>query len=77
MKKIIAILFSSMMVAALSACSAGDNSTITSPRIGSFIDSYCTLYTPVMNTSKGTVYKCEETGKYIICSNSECDIYSE
>lgn len=77
MKKIIAILFSSMMFAVLTACSAADNSTITSPRMGSYIDSYCTLYTPVMNTTKGIVYKCEETGKLIICSNSECEIYSE
>ncbi len=76
MKKNIAILFSSMMVAALSACSAGDDSTISSPRMGSYIDSYCTLYTQVMNTSQGTVYKCEETGNLIICSGSECESYS-
>ena len=33
MKKLIAILFSTMIVVALSACSAADDSTITSPRM--------------------------------------------
>ena len=33
MKKLIAILFVSMFVVALSACSAADDSTITSPRM--------------------------------------------
>lgn len=34
MKKIISILFASLMLASLVACSAADNSTITSPRMG-------------------------------------------
>lgn len=37
MKKYIAILFCSMMLAALAACSAGNDSTITSPRMGKAI----------------------------------------
>ncbi|WP_304246650.1 hypothetical protein [Fibrobacter succinogenes] len=38
MKKFIAILFCSMMLAALTACSAGNDSTITSPRMSNIID---------------------------------------
>jgi hypothetical protein len=33
MKKIIAILFSSLMLASIMACSAADDSTITKPRM--------------------------------------------
>jgi len=33
MKKFIAILFTSLMLASIAACSAADNSTITSPRM--------------------------------------------
>ncbi len=40
MKKYIAILFCSMMLAALAACSAGSDSTITSPRMGKAV---CTI----------------------------------
>jgi len=77
MKKIIAILFSSMMLAALTACSAGEDSSITSPRKGSFIESYCTIYSTVQNTSKGIVYSCKDNGRLYICSATECEIYSD
>ncbi|MBR4784973.1 MAG: hypothetical protein IK012_06935 [Fibrobacter sp.] len=72
MKKIIAILFSSMMIAALSACSAASDSTISSPRMGSFIENYCTIYNMVSSTANGVVYSCEDNDKMYICSSSEC-----
>lgn len=77
MKKIIAILFSSMMLAALVACSAADDSTITSPRMGSYIENYCAIYTKVKNTSNGIVYSCKDNGRQLICSASTCETYSE
>lgn len=43
MKKIFAILFTSLMLASLVACSAADNSTITSPRMGNKTTIDCDL----------------------------------
>ena len=77
MKKIIAILFSSMMFAALSACSAGEDSSVTSPRSGSFIESYCSIYTTEKNTMYGIVYSCKDNGKLYICSATEYELYTD
>ena len=77
MKKIIAMLFSSMMFAALTACSAGEDSSISSPRSGSFIESLCAIYTTEKNTSYGVVYSCKDNGMQYICSATECEPYTD
>jgi len=77
MKKIIAILFTSLAAVVLSACSAADDSTITSPRMGSYIENYCAIYTKVSNTTNGIVYSCKDNGKLYICSASSCEVYTD
>ena len=72
MKKIIAILFASSIAVALSACSAADDSTITSPRIGNSIKDFCTFYTTFSTTSTYIIYKCEDDGLLYKCSSGSC-----
>ena len=73
MKKAIATLLCSMAVIALSACSAADNSTITSPRMGTTIDSYCHFYEKVSVSGSYTTYYCTDDGETYKCSASGCE----
>ena len=73
MKKAIATLLCSMALIALSACSAADNSTITSPRMGNTINSYCTFYEKVSVSSTYTTYRCNDNGTMYKCSASGCE----
>ena len=74
MKKIIAILFSSLMFASLVGCSAADDSTITSPRMSRTIESYCFDFIKLSSSSSYTYYYCNENGLTYECSASDCDI---
>ncbi len=72
MKKTFAILLASLAAVVLSACSAADDSTITSPRMGK-IDS-CSNPTIISISASYILVQCED-GSTLKCVEDECKAY--
>ena len=74
MKKTFAILLASLAAVVLSACSAADDSTITSPRMGKITGNTCNDPTVITITSTYAIVKCED-GKTYKCVDNSCEEY--
>lgn len=74
MKKLSAILLAAFTAVVLSACSAADDSTITSPRMGDNPNNSCSSPTILLTTSSYILVQCED-GSTLKCVEDECKAY--
>ena len=72
MKKTFAILLASIAAVVLSACSAADDSTITSPRMGKIANDICPNPTAITVTASYTTIKCDDGTTYK-CDDLGCE----
>lgn len=90
MKKIFSAIAATLLISALSACTAADDTTISSPRSGSTpapdggnngtktgITELCSDYTVEQSLGDVTVYYCDDDEKYYGCEGARCQVIDE
>ena len=89
MKKIFSAIAATLLISALSACTAADDTTISSPRStgtpapdngGSNktgISELCSDYTVEQSLGDVTLYFCEDDDKYYGCEGARCQVIDD
>jgi len=92
MKKIFSAIAATLLISALSACTAADDSTISGPRSSGVsvpdggnggttpktgISELCSNYTTEQTLGDVTVYFCNDDDKYYGCEGARCQAIDE
>jgi len=88
MKKIFSAIAATLLISALAACTAADDSTISGPRSGATtpdngdsnktgISELCSDYTVEQSLGDVTLYFCEDDDKYYGCEGSRCQVIDD
>jgi hypothetical protein len=89
MKKIFSAIAATLLISALSACTAADDTTISSPRSTGApapdngdsnktgISELCSDYTVEQSLGDVTLYFCEDDDKYYGCEGARCQVIDD